>query len=523
MEKKLELIIYDKNIQYYDDDEEKVKTFDLTSFEEDEYIRIQVGIDDEKKIEEVLKDKELFKKDLLDQIEFRKNFRIDEEEKEDIILKELEFGYNYVLDRFDDLLNHVDVLRVNIDDLDIVDFVLKHKEFDKQKILADEFIDITDKERLKELENKYEKIRDRVRFSMEGNADYISFEDCYKTIDIIDKITDEIKKLNLSPMETAMYVYDLVRNRVYTSEDENESKLSSRDLTSVLLGDKIVCVGYTKIFNTIMKNLGFDGVVEVRIMEKGNEKSGHMRSAIYIKDSKYNIDGIYFFDPTWDSKYCEDDNEYVDSYKYFAKTYNYMEEDLENSFYEYREMSSLLTKEEMDDIFKSIIKGWNMEVIQYHWKLRFLFSFLPAEEFNKYYSMVSELHRYSDEEKRDFMEKIVEIYNHFVPEIPGEVMLDVLRNVRKIEYYQNPDLYPYDINNMYKSAVLSDWEFNYKKQEKDLTAEERLLRTIFGEKAYTPEEKRKCYLLEHQNEIKKEVDQVRLTRTLRNYLNSKAK
>ena len=66
---------------------------------------------------------------------------------------------------------------------------------------------------------------------------------------------ETIKKLHLSPLETVLYVYDLVRERKYQEEGANECHTKSRDLTSVLLGDKIVCAGFVNLFNTILEKL----------------------------------------------------------------------------------------------------------------------------------------------------------------------------------------------------------------------------------------------------------------------------
>ena len=55
-----------------------------------------------------------------------------------------------------------------------------------------------------------------------------------------------------------MYVYDLIRERVYTAENPEEEYFVSRDITSVLLGDKIVCVGFSNLFAAIIENLEFN-------------------------------------------------------------------------------------------------------------------------------------------------------------------------------------------------------------------------------------------------------------------------
>ena len=158
-----------------------------------------------------------------------------------------------------------------------------------------------------------------IYFYIEGNTQPISITEFEKTYNIINNIVSKINKLNLSQLEQIMYVYDLVRDRVYTKELITEPPYISRDLTSVLLGNRIVCVGFTKIFNQILQNLGITSKKEHLINLNPNE-SNHVRNIVYIKDKKYNIEGYYIFDLTLDCKDREFDNSYLNSYRYFAKT-----------------------------------------------------------------------------------------------------------------------------------------------------------------------------------------------------------
>ena len=61
------------------------------------------------------------------------------------------------------------------------------------------------------------------------------------------------------------------------------------------------------------------------ILEDETHTSGHARNGIFIEDPKYNINGYYYFDATWDSKRKDNDNSYLLSYKYFAKTKEQMD------------------------------------------------------------------------------------------------------------------------------------------------------------------------------------------------------
>ncbi len=91
-----------------------------------------------------------------------------------------------------------------------------------------------------------------LKLMIEGNKKKITVEEYKKTVLVINEMVSKIKKQNLSPLEQIMYAYDIVRDRVYLEEKEGEGYETSRDLTSVLLGDKIVCVGYANILDKIL-------------------------------------------------------------------------------------------------------------------------------------------------------------------------------------------------------------------------------------------------------------------------------
>ncbi len=133
--------------------------------------------------------------------------------------------------------------------------------------------------------------------------------DVYKTSCIVNSVVDEINRYSLSDLEKVMYVYDTVKYRLY--EDDTDNINNSRDLDKVLTGNKIVCMGYSNLFNAILYSLN------IRVIPATDLNIRHQRSIAYIKDSKYNIDGLYVFDPTWDKRTSIDDTGYIDRYDYF--------------------------------------------------------------------------------------------------------------------------------------------------------------------------------------------------------------
>lgn len=175
--------------------------------------------------------------------------------------------------------------------------MLKIIQFWKQKkIVFNDFLEL-DPTLVNEISSAFGNETSNIYFNLIGNSELITFDEYKATIDKISTMINEIEKYNFSPMEKIMYVYDIVRNKIYIEVDENEDKMLSRNLSSSLLGDKIVCVGYAKIFRTLLQKLGI--TCKELYLHHPDRKGGHARNVIYVKDEKYDIDGVYYFDPTW--------------------------------------------------------------------------------------------------------------------------------------------------------------------------------------------------------------------------------
>ena len=107
----------------------------------------------------------------------------------------------------------------------------------------------------------------------------------------IDYYKSIIESENLSPVETIMYVYDIVKSFPYdeTKEDYN----LSRNTALVLNNNAMVCLGFCKLMKQILKELGLNA----RLLSV----TKHERIIMKIDDETYGIKGLFVFDPTWDS------------------------------------------------------------------------------------------------------------------------------------------------------------------------------------------------------------------------------
>ncbi len=133
--------------------------------------------------------------------------------------------------------------------------------------------------------------------------------------------------IDYSPFEKYLYAYNVVKHfKEYKENDED--KQSARNIYSILDNDYMVCVGYANLLGDLLDKLGIesssygvtvetglDGIPNEdkplpdfvydekngQLKELGPDPGGHARRMIHLIDPKYDIDGYYFADPTWDN------------------------------------------------------------------------------------------------------------------------------------------------------------------------------------------------------------------------------
>ena len=80
----------------------------------------------------------------------------------------------------------------------------------------------------------------------------------------------------------------------------------------------MVCLGYSNLLVDLLRRVGISDCIPVSVvaMPFGSTFSyafpNHSRVSVYIKDDKYDIEGIFMADPTWDSV---DESSYGDNYR----------------------------------------------------------------------------------------------------------------------------------------------------------------------------------------------------------------
>ena len=390
---------------------------------------------------------------------------------------------------------------------DVISYIKNNPILRTKKIILNESIGLN-KEILDNIYLELDGNVDNLYFKLHDNTKLVSFYDCLSTYEILDEMVENVKKYNFSPLETIMYVYDLVRNRVYLSGNNDDASIP-RDLSSVLLGNNIVCLGYARIFNSLLEKLGIK-TREVLLFDD-LQKSGHARNEIYIRDLKYGVDGVYYFDPTWDSKKSDNDNSYLSSYKYFAKTKSYMDEVdcgliIDKKFPYFSPFIGV----EFNEIYnKHGFKKIPGEMIR---AINHMSSLINGKYLiDKMYTCES-LPFYGKIDVNQITEDLVDLSEYFDRPISANILLEVLYNVRKIQYYNDPVKFPFSFNEFYKIMRLSNWGFEGE------TSYERMLVSIFKKHIVSKE----LYLKYDENtDLSKNIEGVKLTKTLRRIYDSK--
>ncbi len=151
----------------------------------------------------------------------------------------------------------------------------------------------------------------------------IQIKEYVKVEKFLNKIIEPAKKL--STFEKYIYAYNITKLFKKYKENE-ENKLLARNFYKILNNEYIVCSGFTNFLENLLKKLDIKSIdlflvvkneykiKDFKILKEETEEEYHSRLLVYLKDKKYNIDGYYISDPTWDN------NILIDLYNFLAIT-----------------------------------------------------------------------------------------------------------------------------------------------------------------------------------------------------------
>lgn len=309
---------------------------------------------------------------------------------------------------------------------------------DGTKISLEEYKELLDKYDFNKLSNR------NIKVYYQKYNEAINIFELYSISCQIDFIAKKIKKYNLSPFEQLILVYDIVKNNVYIKENDNDSPFTSRTLNNILNNDYIVCAGYVTMANAILKSLG-NNVTSILC-----NNDTHCRGLIYINDKKYNIDGVYVFDPTFDNKKDNDSEYFIDNYNYFSLPYYIAEKSSHTELFDIFD----LTIDKLYDIFsgddhdEQDVKNFDFEQkikkqLNICDDIKTIFSLIGSDRFDLFMDMFKDFD-ILDADGRHELETIYEdvISKYKVDDISIDTFISALYNTRRIEYYLDGDKLP---------------------------------------------------------------------------------
>lgn len=178
-----------------------------------------------------------------------------------------------------DIKKYIYLMEQLVPNIEEIEILLKNKDYDN----IDELFEISKKYNLTITYSKHE---------------YCTLEEFISMRATINYYKDLILSFDLSPVEQITFAYDIVKSFSYMeAEDLNDS----RNISKIIKTGNIVCVGYSRLFSQILKELGYNSYVLSTSAYNNNGLELHARNIVEVNDDKYDIHGLYAFDATNDS------------------------------------------------------------------------------------------------------------------------------------------------------------------------------------------------------------------------------
>lgn len=269
-----------------------------------------------------------------------------------------------------------------------------------------------------------------------------------KTIDKLFKMKEYIEHYSLSPLERLIYIYDMVKERIYKTSSVSNS--CSRDLTKVLNEEEIVCEGYSNIMTSLANFLGLNTFV--KIYHNLEKTDGHATVGVYLNDLKYDIHGVFECDPTWDRKRSIEDNDFINNYSWCMEKVTKSERIKEKNLITEPDLIRKQITKAYNDIFNEDYKDYDILI-----KQAFKIFYKKASNFYKEIGLnlkenevLGLMGTYEVDKVNEIYKDILSYYNI---QIDPEDFIKALYNARRIEYLSNPDVRRLTFDDLEKSIV----------------------------------------------------------------------
>ena len=404
-------------------------------------------------------------------------------------LNEKEFYLNYIKtlitnidnNKFLSCFEKIEIIIKNIEDLEKINQLINGTDLPiviNLSELPEEYVlDNIDRINLNLKKHNTNKISYKIRECLSDSIAHYeensyTLEQVKQVLKFEKEITSSIKKFNLTPFEQIMFIYDYVKDRYFKYSTEDEDYIESRDMARIITGDKIVCLGFATLFKNLLDQFDINNQIIILDSTK-KELSSHARNRVTVKDEKYNLDHILYFDATWDCKNDNDNSIDENKYKCFAKERSYF---LTRDNGEIIESKSLPFYIRKDDDYSFLLSDRLMDNLleikrlfeKINWKKYFDEKNIPTETMEKVNRLMSHnicnIYRLKDDH-----EFCIYIYKECCMmlnrKISDDTFLRCLYNVRKVENYLHPEKYsfiPEELIDIYFDRVLPNYNNSQK-------------------------------------------------------------
>lgn len=323
---------------------------------------------------------------------------------------------------------------------DIHRFLENNKDFYNKQVIVRHGIYEYEKE-------DYDKIKcfdehENVKFVMDNLTDARSSKEIGKTIEIINTIVDKVKQYNLSALERAMLAYDLLRTNL--AKTKNNDTKEEIEMNKFIDSFNEPADFYADVYSEIL------GKLDIRnLTGKGEfyEDEERKYTIAFIEDEKYDIDGVYYFDLASDSlrntknSLCSfpiestknDIHDTLLLYNGFAKT----KADMETSgFLNYDYIFSDFDESYIDILDEIDDKNISRIIPQIVMNINNISNFIDGKDLIKNQKDLE-----NDEIREKVQDKLQEYISLFTNNITASDFLSILFEVRKVEYFENKEVY----------------------------------------------------------------------------------
>ena len=154
-------------------------------------------------------------------------------------------------------------------------------------------------EKLKTLETEH-------RVSIMYDKEIIcSIDDFINMRNHINKMLNELKNFELSPLEKVLYVYDIIKDFYIINHKYMKEKKVTRFIHRIFKVNELNCQAYAALYSELLRELKieatdfnlYSSLVEELFLTSDN----HARTMIHLIDNKYKIDGLFSADVVWDA------------------------------------------------------------------------------------------------------------------------------------------------------------------------------------------------------------------------------